>query len=122
MKYKCETCFKWAEPGDEWWVCAGSSTQPFTSQLQLIIYDFHNMSCDLGAQKAPGAGRAPPQHTATSASPILTGSVPIATRTALRRIRPQFAITAGSLVWSPVSMGGIGWQWVSGGLVNGGGW
>ena len=72
MKYKCETCFKRAEPRDERRVCAGGSTQPFTSPLQLIVYDFHNTSCDLGAQNALGAGRAPPQHTATGASPALT--------------------------------------------------
>lgn len=99
MKYKCQTCFKQAEPGDERRVCTGGSTQPFISQLQLIIYDFHSTSCALGAQN-------------TSASPALTGAVPIATCTARCRMRPQLAITAGSWVWSPVRMGGTGWQWV----------
>lgn len=88
MKYKCETCFKRAEPGDERRLCAGGSTQPFISQLQLIIYDFHTTSCDLGPQNALGAGRAPPQGTATSTSPSPTGTVPRATRTALHRIWP----------------------------------
>lgn len=60
MKYKCETCFKRAERGDERRVCAGGSTQLSISQLQLIIYGFHNTSCDLGAQDALGAGRPPP--------------------------------------------------------------
>lgn len=113
MKYKCETCFKRTEPGDEQRVCAGSSMQPFISQLQLIIYDFHNTSCDLGGQNALGAGRAPLQHTATSASLSPIGTVLIATCTVLRRIWPQLAITARSWVWSPVRMGGIGWQWVA---------
>lgn len=31
MKYKCETCFRRAEPGDEQRVCAGGSSQPFPS-------------------------------------------------------------------------------------------